>query len=74
MRYFYKIFLVVCCVSVFSAYAGNSKNNNTTTQKQDSVTTTINAETKKQPINTPTTSKGITPTKTNWSKIKDLFI
>lgn len=73
MGYFYKIFLIVCCVSLFTVYAGNSENN-TTTQKQDSVKTTVNTETKKQPVKTPTASKGITPTKTNWSKIKDLFM
>ncbi len=73
MRYFYKILLMVCCVSLFTVYAGNSENN-TTTQKQDSVKTTVNTETKKQPVRTPTASKGITPTKTNWSKIKDLFM
>lgn len=64
---------MVCCVSLFTVYAGNSENN-TTTQKQDSVKTTVNTETKKQPVRTPTASKGITPTKTNWSKIKDLFM
>lgn len=64
---------MVCCVSLFTVYAGNSENN-TTTQKQDSVKTTVNTETKKPPVKTPTASKGITPTKTNWSKIKDLFM
>ena len=61
------------CMSVFTIFAGNA-NNNSTTQKQDSVKTTVNTETKKPKVKTPTTSRGIIPTKTNWSKIKDLFM
>ena len=70
MKYFNKILLSILCIALFNVYAGNSTN----TQKQDTVKTTVNTDNKKNNVKTPTASKGITPTKTNWSKIKDLFM
>lgn len=74
MKCFNKILLSIFCIALFNVYAGNSGNNNTNTQKQDTVKTTVNTEDKKTNVKTPTASRGITPTKTNWSKIKDLFL
>ena len=70
MKCFNKILLSILCIALFNVYAGNSAN----TQKQDTVKTTVNTDNKKNNVKTPTASKGITPTKTNWSKIKDLFM
>jgi len=73
MKYLNKIILGIFCIALFNVYAGNSTNN-TNTQKQDTVKTTVSTDNKKNNVKTPTASKGITPTKTNWSKIKDLFM
>jgi hypothetical protein len=70
MKYFNKILFSILCIALFSVYAGNT----TDTQKQDTVKTTVNTDNKKKNVKTPTASKGVIPTKTNWSKIKDLFM
>lgn len=72
MRYYNKIIGCILCIALFNVYAGNTVKSNTGSQKQGTAKTTENTDKKK--AKTPTASKGTITTKTNWSKIKDLFM
>jgi len=72
MNYINKFLVFVSLVMAVSVYAGETDKaavKNTDTQK-----TTITVQNKYTAVRSDTASKNIVPVKTNWSKIKDLFM
>ena len=71
MGQFKKMVFIIMCLAFVHAYAGNT----TTTQKQDTAKAKVTVESKSAATKPSTTNtREIHPTRTNWSKIKDLFM
>jgi len=74
MKQLNKIVTLVAAVMVFSVYAGETSASPASNKNTTSLKTTVNTESKYTAVKTDTASKNIIPMKTNWSKIKDLFM